>query len=86
MDHHRHRYSGADSTQLDSRVIRVRNEILRLSDQLTEEVLSSGLLVIASAMWNFGLAMWNFGLPTSLKAWVDNMFVRGRHSVETLAI
>lgn len=79
MDHHRHRYSGAHSMQLDSRVIRVRNEILRLSDQLTEEVLSSDLLVIASPMWNFGL-------PSSLKAWADDMFVHGRHSAETLAI
>jgi len=46
MDHHRHRYSGAHSMQLDSRVIRVGNEILCLSDQLTEEVLSSDFLVI----------------------------------------
>lgn len=79
MDHHRHWYSGAHFMQLDSRVIRVRNEILRLSDQLTEEVLSSDLLVIASPMWNFGL-------PSSLKAWDDDMFVHGRHSAETLAI
>lgn len=48
MDHHRHWYSCAHFMQLDSRVIRVRNEILRLSDELTEEVLSSDLLVIAS--------------------------------------
>jgi FMN-dependent NADH-azoreductase len=31
------------------------NEVLRLSDQHTDEVLSSDLLVIASPMWNFGL-------------------------------
>ncbi|MGB8030512.1 MAG: FMN-dependent NADH-azoreductase [Terracidiphilus sp.] len=41
-------------------------EVLRLSDQLTEEVLSSDLLVIASPMWNFGL-------PSSLKAWIDHI-------------
>jgi FMN-dependent NADH-azoreductase len=71
MDHHRHGYSGAHFVQLDSRVIRVGNEILRLSDQLTEEVLSSDLLVIASPMWNFGL-------PSSLKAWVDDIVRRGK--------
>jgi FMN-dependent NADH-azoreductase len=37
---------------------------LHLSNQATEEVLSSDLLVIATPLWNFGL-------PSSLKAWVD---------------
>ena len=46
-------------------------EVLRLSDQLTEEVLSSDLLVIASPMWNFGL-------PSSLKAWVDHIVRPGK--------
>ncbi len=41
-------------------------DALHLSDQLTEEVLASDLLVIASPMWNFGL-------PSSLKAWVDHI-------------
>ncbi len=46
-------------------------EALRLSDQLTEEVLSSDLLLIASPMWNFGL-------PSSLKAWVDHIVRPGK--------
>jgi len=46
-------------------------EVLRLSDQLTEEVLSSDLLVIASPMWNFGV-------PSSLKAWVDHIVRPGK--------
>jgi len=46
-------------------------EALRLSDQATEEVLSSDLLVIASPMWNFGL-------PSSLKAWVDHIVRPGK--------
>lgn len=45
--------------------------VLGLSDQLTEEVLSSDLLVIASPLWNFGL-------PSSLKAWVDHIIRPGR--------
>lgn len=46
-------------------------DALRLSDQLTEEVLSSDLLVIASPMWNFGL-------PSSLKAWIDHVIRPGK--------
>jgi FMN-dependent NADH-azoreductase len=46
-------------------------EALRLSDQLTEEVLSADLLVIASPMWNFGL-------PSSLKAWIDHIVRPGK--------
>jgi FMN-dependent NADH-azoreductase len=46
-------------------------EALRLSDQVTEEVLSSDLLIIASPMWNFGL-------PSSLKAWVDHIVRPGK--------
>jgi FMN-dependent NADH-azoreductase len=46
-------------------------EALRLSDLVTEEVLSSDLLVIASPMWNFGL-------PSSLKAWIDHIVRPGK--------
>jgi FMN-dependent NADH-azoreductase len=46
-------------------------EVLRLSDQLTDEVLSSDLLVIASPMWNFGM-------PSSLKAWIDHVVRAGK--------
>jgi FMN-dependent NADH-azoreductase len=44
---------------------------LHLSDQLTEELLSSDLLVIASPMWNFGI-------PSSLKAWIDHVVRAGK--------
>jgi FMN-dependent NADH-azoreductase len=44
---------------------------LNLSNQATEEVLSSDLLVIASPLWNFGL-------PSALKAWVDHIIRPGR--------
>ena len=44
---------------------------LHLSNQATEEVLSSDLLVIASPLWNFGL-------PSALKAWVDHIIRPGR--------
>jgi len=46
-------------------------EALRLSDQVTAEVLSSDLLVIASPMWNSGL-------PSSLKAWIDHIVRPGK--------
>lgn len=36
----------------------------RLSDQLTDELLETDLLVIATPMWNFGI-------PSALKAWID---------------
>jgi len=44
---------------------------LHLSDQITAELLSSDLLVIASPLWNFGL-------PSSLKAWVDHIVRPGQ--------
>lgn len=44
---------------------------LRLSDQLTEELLASDILVIATPMWNFGL-------PSSLKAWIDHVVRAGK--------
>ncbi|WP_263359071.1 FMN-dependent NADH-azoreductase [Acidicapsa ligni] len=44
---------------------------LHLSDLLTEELLSSDLLVIASPMWNFGI-------PSSLKAWIDHVVRVGK--------
>lgn len=46
-------------------------DALRLSDELTEEVLATDLLVIAAPMWNFGL-------PSSLKAWVDHIVRPGK--------
>jgi len=44
---------------------------LHLSDQLTQELLGSDLLVIASPMWNFGI-------PSSLKAWIDYVVRAGK--------
>jgi FMN-dependent NADH-azoreductase len=58
--------STKDETEAES-----LKEVLRLSDQLTDEVLSSDLLVIASPMWNFGM-------PSSLKAWIDHVVRAGK--------
>jgi FMN-dependent NADH-azoreductase len=46
-------------------------DALRLSDELSDELLSSDLLVIASPMWNFGM-------PSSLKAWIDHVVRAGK--------
>ena len=46
-------------------------DALRLSDELTEELLSADLLVIATPMWTFGL-------PSSLKAWIDHIVRAGK--------
>jgi FMN-dependent NADH-azoreductase len=46
-------------------------EALKLSNQLTDELLASDLLVIASPMWNFGI-------PSSLKAWIDHVVRAGK--------
>ncbi|WP_420239336.1 FMN-dependent NADH-azoreductase [Telmatobacter bradus] len=44
---------------------------LALSDQLTDELLASDMLIIASPMWNFGM-------PSQLKAWIDHVVRSGR--------
>ena len=41
------------------------------SDLLTDELLKSDLLVIATPMWNFGI-------PSTLKAWIDPVVRPGR--------
>lgn len=46
-------------------------DALRLSDELTEELLSADVVVIAAPMWNFGL-------PSSLKAWIDHIVRPGK--------
>jgi FMN-dependent NADH-azoreductase len=46
-------------------------EALHLSDLLTEELLASDVIVIASPMWNFGI-------PSSLKAWIDHVVRAGK--------
>ncbi len=43
----------------------------RLSDELTDELLASDLLVISTPMWNFGI-------PSALKAWIDLVVRPGR--------
>ena len=58
--------STKDKTEAES-----MKDVLRLSDQLTDEMLSSDLLVIASPMWNFGM-------PSSLKAWIDHVVRAGK--------
>jgi len=53
----------------------VEEESLRASayqsDQLTNELLESDLLVMATPMWNFGI-------PSALKAWIDLVVRPGR--------
>src|SRR5580700_4531004 len=46
-------------------------EAMRLSDQLTDELLASDMVVIATPMWNFAI-------PSSLKAWIDLIVRPGR--------
>jgi len=46
-------------------------EFAQLSDTLIDELQSSDLLVIASPMWNFGI-------PSSLKAWIDQVVRAGK--------
>lgn len=46
-------------------------EVARQSDQLTDELLESDLLAIATPMWNFGI-------PSALKAWIDLVVRPGR--------
>jgi len=42
-----------------------------LSDRLTDELMASDLLIIATPMWNFGI-------PSLLKAWIDVVVRPGR--------
>jgi FMN-dependent NADH-azoreductase len=46
-------------------------ESLRLSNELTDELLASDLLVISTPMWNFGI-------PPYLKLWIDLVVRPGR--------
>jgi len=48
----------------DPAEVLANEESARLSDQLTNELLASDLLVISTPMWNFGI-------PSLLKAWID---------------
>ena len=53
----------AISTKEPAEALRLK-EAARRSDQLTDELLESELLVIATPTWNFGI-------PSALKAWID---------------
>ena len=53
----------AISTQDPAEAERLK-EAAHQSDELTDELLESDLLVIATPMWNFGI-------PSALKAWID---------------
>jgi FMN-dependent NADH-azoreductase len=55
----------------DPAEVQANKESARLSDQLTDELLASDLLVIATPMWNFGI-------PSLLKAWIDHVIRAGR--------
>jgi len=74
--------AGDDLPHLDSDTLRAiasndieeraaHSEAARLSDQLTEELLASDLLVIATPMWNFAI-------PSQLKAWIDHVVRPGK--------
>ena len=60
----------AISTNDPAKALRLK-EAARRSDQLTDELLESDLLVIATPMWNFGV-------PSALKAWIDLVVRPGR--------
>ena len=55
----------------DPAEVQANKESTRLSDQLTDELLASDLLVVATPMWNFGI-------PSLLKAWIDHVVRAGR--------
>ena len=59
-------------TSKDPVETQANKESARLSDQLTNELLASDLLVISTPMWNFGI-------PSLLKAWID-LVVRPGHT------
>ena len=42
------------------------NKAIELSDKLTNELLNSDVIII-------GAPMWNLSIPSSLKAWIDNI-------------
>ena len=46
-------------------------EAVKISDRLVEELLAADTIVI-------GAPMYNFAIPSSLKAWIDRIAVRGR--------
>lgn len=60
----------AISTKDPEEAARLKSEA-RLSDALTDELLATDLLVIATPMWNFGI-------PSALKAWIDHVVRAGR--------
>jgi len=55
----------------DPAEIQANEESAQLSDTLTDELLASDILVIATPMWNFGV-------PSLLKAWIDLVVRPGR--------
>jgi FMN-dependent NADH-azoreductase len=58
-------------TAQDALDARSLQQALNLSNMLTDELLSSDLLVIACPMWNFAI-------PSSLKAWIDHVVRAGK--------
>lgn len=56
---------GAAFTAKESRSP-MQRDVLRISDQLIDEVLVADVIVVASPMYNYGM-------PSHLKAWVDNV-------------
>ncbi|MCC5654874.1 NAD(P)H-dependent oxidoreductase [Nostoc sp. XA013] len=51
-----------------------QQEVLKISDQLLEELEPASLIVI-------GTPMYNYGMPAALKAWIDQVIRVGRTSI-----
>ncbi|QDU82604.1 FMN-dependent NADH-azoreductase 1 [Polystyrenella longa] len=56
---------GAAFTAPESRSAE-QNEVLQISNEMIEEVLQAGIIVVASPMYNYGM-------PSHLKAWIDQV-------------
>jgi FMN-dependent NADH-azoreductase len=63
LEHLDHVTLRAISTKDPAEAVRLK-AAARRSDELTDELLDSDLLVISTPMWNFGI-------PSALKAWID---------------
>lgn len=70
LPHLDHTTLSAISTKDPEEAARLK-EAAHQSDELTDELLASDLLVISTPMWNFGI-------PSALKAWIDLVVRPGR--------
>lgn len=63
-------WSAAAFTALEKRTL-AQQEVLKVSDQLLEELEPADLIVL-------GTPMYNYGMPAALKAWIDQVIRIGR--------